>query len=346
MTTGQETKYYHFGLPETGQIRVCLRDESGVYYIATDHLGTTSLVLDQNGNELAGSRHFPYGVERWISGTLPTDYRFAGQREETGLGLYHMGARFYDHYINQFVSADSIIPQPGNPQSLNRFSYALGNPLKFVDPTGHMEEGECGPADNCNGSDDAVYTLYQELGLEGTVDYATFSAFIQALVEGSVLPSADQVGPGENPWPVDAIGWRIDLSAMPLMFGGDANVDALYNLNSGEFDVFLGLSAQAIGEGISGSTGPLFVFGLVENAGYEGGGVYVGGTAVAEIGVEADLCISLSEYQGERPIAGYIGLGFGAEASAYAGAGAAFRITDIVVQTFRPWLGSFRKEGW
>ena len=45
-----------------------------------------------------GSREpaLPYGEERWSSGTLPTDYRFTGQRQDSGLRLYHMGARFYD----------------------------------------------------------------------------------------------------------------------------------------------------------------------------------------------------------------------------------------------------------
>ena len=38
---------------------------------------------------------------------------------------------------DRFLAADTIVPQPGNPQSLNRYSYVLNNPLRFVDPSGH-----------------------------------------------------------------------------------------------------------------------------------------------------------------------------------------------------------------
>jgi hypothetical protein len=36
------------------------------------------------------------------------------------------------------VSADSIVPGAGKPQALNRYSYVFNNPLKYVDPSGHV----------------------------------------------------------------------------------------------------------------------------------------------------------------------------------------------------------------
>ncbi|MBK7203037.1 MAG: hypothetical protein IPH87_21300 [Anaerolineae bacterium] len=44
-------------------------------------------------------------------------------------GLYFYNARYYDPSLGRFASADTLIPNPGNPQSLNRYSYVLNNPL-------------------------------------------------------------------------------------------------------------------------------------------------------------------------------------------------------------------------
>ena len=39
--------------------------------------------------------------------------------------------------VGRFIQPDSIVPQPGNPQSLNRYAYTLNNPVRYADPTGH-----------------------------------------------------------------------------------------------------------------------------------------------------------------------------------------------------------------
>jgi RHS repeat-associated protein len=73
------------------------------------------------------------------SGTLNTDEKFTGQRLDQD-GLYYYGARYYDASIGRFISADTTVPDPANPQALNRYSYCYNNPLKYVDPSGHTPE--------------------------------------------------------------------------------------------------------------------------------------------------------------------------------------------------------------
>jgi RHS repeat-associated protein len=130
--TYTETAYYYFD----GQ-RVAMRRDGVLYYIVADHLGTTSAVFDAGGSLHNQSRHYPYGTERWATGTVPTDHRFTGQRLDSCIKLTLMGVRWYDDYLNYFISPDPIIPDPANPQSLNRFAYAMGNPFRYTDPSGH-----------------------------------------------------------------------------------------------------------------------------------------------------------------------------------------------------------------
>lgn len=48
---------------------------------------------------------------------------------------------------NRFISADTIIPNPADPQSFNRYSYVRNNPINLTDPSGHRE---CGASDDCS----------------------------------------------------------------------------------------------------------------------------------------------------------------------------------------------------
>jgi RHS repeat-associated protein len=136
LSSGVVTTYYYAG----GQ-RIAERQGSTVYYFVSDHLDSTSLTTNASGSEVGRQRYYPFGTPRNQSGALYTDYRFTGQRsEEANLGsLYDYGARFYSPVFGRFVSPDSIVPRPGNPQSLNRYSYVRNNPLILVDPSGNAD---------------------------------------------------------------------------------------------------------------------------------------------------------------------------------------------------------------
>ncbi|MDW8101216.1 MAG: RHS repeat-associated core domain-containing protein [Anaerolineae bacterium] len=54
--------------------------------------------------------------------------------------MYNYGARWYDPSLGRFLQPDPLVPEPGNPQALNRYSYVLNNPIKYTDPSGHWVE--------------------------------------------------------------------------------------------------------------------------------------------------------------------------------------------------------------
>ena len=110
-----------------------------IYYFHGDHLGSTSVVTDKTGAAIGEYVYRPFGETYAESGTH-FRYLYTGQEQDFETGLYFYNARYYDARLARFISADTIVPGAFDPQALNRYSYALNNPLRYTDPTGH--EGE------------------------------------------------------------------------------------------------------------------------------------------------------------------------------------------------------------
>ncbi|NOZ51180.1 MAG: hypothetical protein GXP37_14225 [Chloroflexi bacterium] len=52
---------------------------------------------------------------------------------------------YYAPTLTRFTQPDTLVPNPGNPQSLNRYSYVRNNPVRYTDPSGHgyCEDMDC-----------------------------------------------------------------------------------------------------------------------------------------------------------------------------------------------------------
>jgi RHS repeat-associated protein len=138
--TGVVTKYYWFGGQRIAMQQAPSGQPGTLSYFLNDHLGSTTAVLNDSGVVVASQKYYPYGRERAV-GSLGTDKTFTGHQKEDD--VYFMQARFYDPVIGRFTQADSIVPDPGNPQALNRYSYVNNRPMVFNDPTGHGDNGFC-----------------------------------------------------------------------------------------------------------------------------------------------------------------------------------------------------------
>ncbi len=93
-------------------VREGLSAGSPVSFFATDHLGSVTTTLWANGTVRAETRYYPWGQDnRWKVDVTPTGARFTNQRLDDTLNLYNYNARYYDHWIGRFISADTIVPE-------------------------------------------------------------------------------------------------------------------------------------------------------------------------------------------------------------------------------------------
>jgi RHS repeat-associated protein len=161
---GQVWKSYYYA----GAARIAMREEndegSEVYYILTDHLGSTSITVNDAGQRTAQAWYKPWGEAREVWGVLPTDRTFQG-RLDPGWGLKHFGARWFDSSLGRFAQADSIIPGAGNPLAWDRYAGLGNNPVRYTDPSGHMQacaDGDEGGGCGYGANTEQIYTTFDK----------------------------------------------------------------------------------------------------------------------------------------------------------------------------------------
>ena len=129
-----------------------MRQGASLSYLHVDHLGSVDVATNSSSSVVPGSAldYDAYGNLR--SGSLTTatsDRTYTGAQQSSYSGLVRMDVRSYDPATGTFIQPDTIVPQPGDPLSFNRYAYANNNALRYVDPSGHRPEcgatvGACG----------------------------------------------------------------------------------------------------------------------------------------------------------------------------------------------------------
>ncbi|WP_407357013.1 RHS repeat domain-containing protein [Methanolobus sp. WCC5] len=114
--------------------RIAKQTAGDMEWHLSDHLGSTSLMINESGLEVERTEYFPYGQVQ--SGGLEK-YGFTGQENDADTELMYYGARYYSPVYRVFVQPDTMLPDPYNPQYLNRYAYTLNNPVRYTDPSGH-----------------------------------------------------------------------------------------------------------------------------------------------------------------------------------------------------------------
>jgi RHS repeat-associated protein len=105
------------------------------YYYHSDHLGSSSLITNLDGEIVQHVEYVPFG-EVFIeerNNTWNTPYLFYAKELDEETGLYYYGARYYDARTSVWLSADPL--QEDFP-NISSYAYVGNNPVKFVDLKG------------------------------------------------------------------------------------------------------------------------------------------------------------------------------------------------------------------
>ncbi|MDG2303753.1 MAG: FG-GAP-like repeat-containing protein [Candidatus Binatia bacterium] len=110
-------------------------------YLHGNHLGSVTAVTNEKGRIRQTREYEPFGsAENWKgglhSGRRTIGPAFQGQEFDPATDLYNFNARHYDPEIGRFTNADTIVSDVSDPRTLNRYAFAVGNPIRYTDPTG------------------------------------------------------------------------------------------------------------------------------------------------------------------------------------------------------------------
>ena len=121
--------------------------KAGVYYILRDYLGSITQIVAPKGDLVQDIRYDAWGricnssVVPYSPGNEPELFLgrgYTGHEHLSQFGLVNMNARLYNPVLGRFLSPDPYVQMPDMSQNFNRYSYAMNNPLCYVDESGEF----------------------------------------------------------------------------------------------------------------------------------------------------------------------------------------------------------------
>ena len=194
--------------------RIARSNSSGTWFYYGDHLGSSRSITDSTGHLCYDADFYLFGADKVLTNTCAQNYKWTGLEHDMESGLDHTLNRQYSSNTGRWLSPDALGGTALGPQSLNRYVYAMNNPLNATDRLGLQGEwsGNCtsngytgtgcswggGSLSGTEGwhdpSDTSVLSPYAGMLMAGMVFNVTATDYnyssYQALTSDSVNPSA------------------------------------------------------------------------------------------------------------------------------------------------------------
>ena len=277
------------------------------YNIGRDYLGSITHIATADGIPVAEYSYDPWGRLRnpatlavYTVGNEPDLFLgrgYTGHEHLPWFGLINMNARLYDPLLHRFLSPDPYVQAPDFTQSLNRYSYALNNPLKYTDESGEIFTWSVSPSGFSFGINFTIFGIPLgfginvgwgdglSLGVYGEVGFriANAGVYVSCSYDYNLV---NQVG-----------GWSFSagasLSAGPL----SANVSVSYSQGNWGWNISAGIRGTcglSRGEGFSVSYGSMG-WSVGMNGFYNSKSTYAFQRGCRELGVDEESSLSATD---------------------------------------------------
>ena len=108
------------------------------FYYQPDILGSITSLTDATGHFVESKRYDAFGKQTEQTGASENHVGFTGAVKDINTELNYMQARYQSSDTGSFLSQDSVLGDPQQAISLNRYAYANQNPGVYTDPSGHL----------------------------------------------------------------------------------------------------------------------------------------------------------------------------------------------------------------
>lgn len=175
-TTGVIKKEYIYGANGlVATIEPNGKLSNGTRYTTSDHLGSPRVVTNSFASVVSRHDYKPFGEEIGAGiggrttgmGFIVIDgirQKFTSYERDNETGLDFAQARFYSNQQGRFTSADPLMASAtaADPQSFNRYTYAMNSPITTTDPSGMLSMSMTSACGQFAENDESVN------GVEGT----------------------------------------------------------------------------------------------------------------------------------------------------------------------------------
>ncbi|GFM84592.1 sugar-binding protein [Pseudomonas cichorii] len=118
-----------------------------VRYSLSDHLGSSTLELDQQGGLISQESYYPFGGTAWWAARSAVEakyktVRYSGKERDVS-GLYYYGFRYYAPWLQRWINPDPT----GDVNGLNLFCFVGNSPVCHKDMDGRIYIGVRDPVE-------------------------------------------------------------------------------------------------------------------------------------------------------------------------------------------------------